>query len=107
MSELILGFIIGWAAAATIIGFGGIFLAKLADNEFRHVTHDLERATANHAADLTTEPTPEQIAVAKEMQAFASHGPVPISEATVPMLAALTEPCKGCGKRPIDLMEFS
>lgn len=28
----------------------------------------------------------------------------PVSEATVPVLDAINEPCKGCGKRPIDFM---
>lgn len=27
-----------------------------------------------------------------------------IREATVPVLDAINEPCKGCGKRPIDFM---
>lgn len=31
----------------------------------------------------------------------------PIAEAKVPMLDALNEPCKNCGKKPIDLMDFS
>lgn len=30
--------------------------------------------------------------------------PVKLSEMTIPMLDAVSEPCKGCGKRPIDFL---
>lgn len=33
--------------------------------------------------------------------------PIPIAEATMPMLEALKAPCRHCGKRPIDTMDFS
>jgi hypothetical protein len=44
------------------------------------------------------------ITEALEKAAALSEKPRPISDVSIPLAEAINEPCKGCGKRPIDFI---
>lgn len=68
---------------------------------------ELAEAKRDHAADASIARALNRIDAAFPSATRASDMPKPLNEMTVPLLDAISEPCKGCGKRPVDFVSGS